>query len=59
MKKNIEKKTYIAPAMEMIAVEAVTMLAASNKDFNISDETTKDDAVMSNRNRGTWGNLWD
>ena len=55
----MEKKKYITPVMEIAELEVVEMLATSNKDFNVSDETTKDDAVMSNRNRGTWGNLWD
>ncbi len=54
----MEKKLYIAPTMEVAELEIVEMLAASNKDFNVSDETTEDDAVMSNRHRGEWGNLW-
>ncbi|MBR4312256.1 MAG: hypothetical protein IKT86_02820 [Bacteroidaceae bacterium] len=51
----MEKKKYIAPAMEIAEFEMVSMLAAS---IGVSDETTDDDAVMSNRRRGTWGNLW-
>ena len=51
----MEKKKYIAPAMEIAELEMVSMLAAS---IVISDEITEDDAVMSNRRRGTWGNLW-
>ena len=52
----MEKKKYIAPAMEIAEVEMVSMIATS---IGVSDETTDDDAVMSNGRRGTWGNLWD
>ena len=51
----MEKKIYIAPAMEIVEIEMVTMLAAS---VLVSDTPTEDDALMSNRRRGTWGNLW-
>lgn len=51
----MNKKIYIAPAMEIVEIEMVTMLAAS---VLVSDTPTDDDAVMSNRRRGTWGNLW-
>ena len=45
--------------MEIAELEVVEMLASSpNRNFNISDDTTDDDAVMSNRHRGEWGNLW-
>ena len=52
----MEKKKYIAPAMEIAEIEMVSMLAAS---IGVSDDTTDNDAVMSNRRRGKWGNLWD
>ena len=54
----MEKKLYIAPTKEVAELQIVEMLAASNKDFNVSDEPTDDDALMSNRHRGEWGNLW-
>ncbi len=54
----MEKNLYIAPTMEVAELEIVEMLAVSNKDFNVSDETTDADASMSNRHRGEWGNLW-
>ena len=41
--------------MEITEIELVTMIEMS---VGESDETTEDDAVMSNRRRGTWGNLW-
>ena len=53
----MNKKIYIAPAMEITEIEMVSMLAAS-PDVDIYDKPTDDDAVMSNRRRGTWGNLW-
>lgn len=52
----MEKKKYIAPAMEIAEVEMVSMIATS---IGVSDETTDDDAIMSNDRRGEWGNLWD
>ena len=52
----MEKKQYIAPQMEIAEIELVTMIAMS---VGVSDTPTDDDAVMSNRRRGTWGNLWD
>mgnify|MGYP003320095297 CR=1 FL=1 len=52
----MNKKLYIAPAMEISEIEMVAMLAAS---VLVSDKTTEDDAVMSNDRRGSWGNLWD
>ena len=51
------KKIYIAPDMEIAELEVVDMLAASLS-VDVSDEVTEDDAVMSNRHRGEWGNLW-
>ena len=52
----MKKKQYITPQMEIAEIELVTMIAMS---VGVSDETTEDDAVMSNRRRGRWGNLWD
>ena len=51
----MEKKEYIAPEVEIAEIEMVSMLAAS---VLVSDKFTEDDAVMSNRHRGEWGNLW-
>ena len=55
---NMEKKKYIAPMMEAAEIEAQVMMAASNE-VHISNETTEDDATMSNDRRGSWGNFWD
>ena len=53
--KIMEKKQYITPQMEIAEIELVTMIAMS---VGVSDDTTDDDAWMSNDRRGTWGNLW-
>ena len=51
------KKIYIAPDMEIAELEVVEMLAVSLS-ISVSDEVTKEDAVMSNRHRGEWGDRW-
>lgn len=51
----MKKEQYIAPALEITEIEMVSMIAAS---IGVSDETTDDDASMSNRHRSEWGNLW-
>ena len=43
--------------MEVVDLDVVTMLATS-KNIGVFDTPTDADAVMSNRRRGTWGNLW-
>ena len=52
----MEKKKYIAPAMEIAEIEMVEMLAASASDIPVVDGSGSD--ILSNRRRGTWGNLW-
>ena len=51
----MKKKQYIAPEVEIAEIELVAMIAAS---LGVSEEETPEDAWMSNRRRGTWGNLW-
>ncbi len=51
------KNIYIAPDMEIAELEVMDMLAASLS-VSVSDEVTKDDAVMTNRHRGEWGDRW-
>lgn len=50
------KKTYIAPAFEVIEIESIQMIANSIK----KDETNKvnPDGAWSNSHRGDWGNIW-
>ena len=54
----MNKKTYIAPKMEAAELELQVMIAGSNFNVSISNETTNDDAKMSNNRRGSWGDLW-
>lgn len=53
----MEKKEYIAPVVEIAELEVTEMLSSS-LNVGISDEITEDDAVMSNRHRGQWGDRW-
>ena len=59
----MNKKTYIAPQVEVTEMELVTMLASSPDpevkvvDPNAEGGTGTD--VLSNDRRGTWGNLWE
>lgn len=55
----MNKKAYITPAMEVMNIETVEMMAAS---LGINEQTV-DTSVSGNQlgkgRRGTWGNLWD
>ena len=58
----MEKKAYITPNMEVMemGIEA-PMLSASGEsdgDVGVFDDETEDDATMSNKRRGKWGDLW-
>jgi hypothetical protein len=59
----MEKKEYIKPEIEVIELETESpMLSASGgSDGNVGvfDDETEDDANMSNKRRGQWGDLWD
>ena len=52
----MEKKEYIKPSAEVIEMEPTTMIAASAGDIPVVEGSGKDQ--LSNRRRGTWGNLW-
>ena len=58
----MHKKVYVAPCNMVINMEAFELMAVSGNEgsFDVSDEITDDDAVMSNidRNSGK-GNLWE
>lgn len=66
LSKIMNKKTYIAPAMEIVEMESARLLCGSNdssgnsgsSDSGVSDKVTDDDASMANGRRGSWGNLW-
>ncbi|MBQ2969372.1 MAG: hypothetical protein IKK87_10485 [Bacteroidaceae bacterium] len=54
----MNKKTYIAPAMELMNIETVEMMASS---INLHDEevdTTVEGNQLGTGRRGSWGNLW-
>ena len=50
----MNKKTYITPAMEVMSIETVEMMAAS---LETKDEEATEQ--LGHGRRGTWGNLWD
>ena len=53
----MNKKAYITPAMEVVNVETVEMIAASVMNLN---ETPVDAAnQLGAGRRGSWGNLWE
>ena len=55
----MDKKAYITPAMEVMNVETVEMIATSLA-FGEGDIDTADEgAQLGTGRRGTWGNLWD
>ena len=53
----MNKKQYIAPAMEIAELEIVEMLAASTPKIDI-DFGGSGEEILTNDRRGTWGNLW-
>lgn len=57
----MNKKIYVAPCNKVIDLETIEMLASSKENsFDVSDEITNDDAVMSNTDRGKGaGNIWE
>ena len=53
----MNKKQYIKPTMEVVEMEVATpMLAESNVTVLPGEEGEEQ---LSNRHRGSWGNLWD
>ncbi len=58
----MNKKAYIAPAMELMNIETVEMMATSSLNM-YSDSDTEVDTSEGNQlgtgRRGSWGNLWD
>ena len=53
----MEKKKYIVPECEVIEMETVSMIAASN-DRPVTPDVDEEIELNSNRHRGEWGNLW-
>ena len=54
----MNKKTYIIPAIEVVTLESQSMMLTASNQFGVTDETTGENADLSNRHRGEWGNLW-
>ena len=57
-----KKQFYTVPTVEIIDLGTDRILAASNfkdKDVNISDEITEDDAVMSHKRYSPWSYTWE
>ena len=64
--KIMEKKAYIVPCIEVVNAESAEMIATSAPQIDIvkpgengeNGENTGTD-ILSNKRRGTWGNLWE
>ena len=57
----MEKKEYIKPEVDVMAIEAETQLmtASPNTKPGFGEgEADGEGEVLSNRRRGEWGNLW-
>jgi len=53
----MEKKEYIKPEMEEIALNTVQMIAGSSMGFG-DGYADEDGEVLATGRRGKWGNLW-
>ena len=53
----MNKKAYITPAMEVMNVETVEMIAASVLSISDEEVDTTSEQLGTGR-RGSWGNLW-
>lgn len=56
----MEKKVYIAPQMEFVDIEPMTIIATSTPNIGIvgGEENGGDEILSNDRHRGEWGNLW-
>ena len=54
----MDKKQYMAPTMETIEMETIQMIAASAEDIPVGGDGQGRGDALSNRHRGTWGDLW-
>lgn len=56
----MEKKKYIKPEIEVMPVEVQSqmMTASPNTQPGFGDGEADDSTPLTNRRRGTWGNLW-
>ncbi len=63
--KDMKRKTYISPTVEVLVVASSAMLATSPGNGNgiivgggDGDSVDSEESQLSMRRRGTWGNLW-
>ena len=58
--KHMDKKKYIKPEIEVMAIEAEShmMTASPNTPPGFGEGEATDNEVLGNGRRGTWGNLW-
>ena len=58
--KHMDKKKYIKPEIEVMAIEAEShmMTASPGTKPGMSSGPADDTDGLSNHRRGTWGNLW-
>ena len=55
----MNKKAYITPAMEVMNVETVEMIATSMNLYDTDTVDTSEDGVqLGTGRRGSWGDLW-
>ena len=53
----MNKKTYIAPAIEEMKIETVEMIATSSMD--LLEEEMESTKQLGTGRRGSWGNRWE
>ncbi len=53
----MNKKTYIAPAIEEMKIETVEMIATSSMD--LLEEEMESTKQLGTDRRGSWGNRWE
>ena len=54
----MNKKTYIAPQVDIVTVDTISMMAASPNIGIVKGEENGGEEILSNDRRGSWGNLW-
>lgn len=55
----MNKKAYITPAMEVMNIETVEMMATSVALCDDTVDTSVSGTQLGGGRRGSWGNLWD
>lgn len=51
-------ETYIKPAIETISITTTGIFSSSTYIYDYEVDTEKNGVQLSNKHRGTWGNLW-